>query len=244
MYQHHLRKIIFAIASLCVALPSSAAILYDEDLTNGVVFGSGNANGGFTIDRASGIELALRAKLRFDENNEPQNIFNSNGDGTYSFDNLAPPSGFSWAPGSVFSAIWNFEWSIDTAFSGAAQTLDDFTFLFEIDYDPGFETLFLAFDPTATPNDNAGSSTVAQNSWNMEFFDQFVTPNPYTNTANGVFDFRLTAFNDQGEELASTQIRVVQGDISQVSAPSTVAILLSALLLTMLRSRKLNKVVQ
>ena len=65
--------------------PAYALIDYDQDVTNDVIFGSGNANGGFTTDCANGVELGLRAKLRHNAVGAPENTFNSNGDGTYTF---------------------------------------------------------------------------------------------------------------------------------------------------------------
>ncbi len=60
-----------------------------QDVTPDVFFGSGNDNGFFTVDLQDGvdyrIELGLRGKLRFNPSNQPQNIFNSNGDGSYDF---------------------------------------------------------------------------------------------------------------------------------------------------------------
>lgn len=101
-----------AIAALITAgfaAPASAVIMYGQNVTTNVIFGSGNTNGGYTTDRANGVELGLRGKLRFNAANLPENTFNSNGDGTYSFDAGLPPSGFGFAPGFTSTAVWNFE---------------------------------------------------------------------------------------------------------------------------------------
>ena len=74
----------------------------------------GTLNGGFTVDRRNDIELGLRGKLRFNDINLPQNTFNSNGDGTYTFAAGLPPTGFGFASGSTSTALWNFEWSINS----------------------------------------------------------------------------------------------------------------------------------
>jgi hypothetical protein len=113
-------------ATLAVA-PAGAALLFDQNVTPDVIFGSGNANGGFTVDRRNGIELGLRGKLRFNASNLPENTFNSNGDGTYTFDAGLPPTGFGFvAPGSTSTALWNFEWSINSDVTGQlGRNLDD-----------------------------------------------------------------------------------------------------------------------
>jgi hypothetical protein len=46
-------------------------------------FGSGNANGAWTLNRNNGVELGLRAKVRFDENNSPRSIYNYDGVDSY-----------------------------------------------------------------------------------------------------------------------------------------------------------------
>ena len=212
---------------------ASAAIEFDQDVTNEAIFGSGNDNGSFTTDRNAGVELGLRAKLRFDATNQPDNIFNSNGDGTYSFAPGLPPTGFGFAPGSSSTAVWNFEWSINSDFDGSSSdNLDDLTYELGIDFDRSLGTNYLAFDPiNAGPADHAigtnatanGAGTVdatpagyaaliannnlAQNSWNMEFFNG---PGfPFNGAETGVYDFYLVAFDGNGSEVARTEMRVL-----------------------------------
>ncbi|GAB1621546.1 hypothetical protein AAOGI_15960 [Agarivorans albus] len=229
---------------LLLTQTATATVMYDQNVTNDVIFGSGNANGAFTVDRQNGIELGLRAKLRFDEFNNPQNIFNSNGDGTYQFDNIAPPTGFGFAPGSLATAIWNFEWSINSNFDGSGGTLDSLSYLLEIDFDPSAATNFIGFDPVNVSNsDNAlgdngtgnGGGLVdttnyasllsvynlAQNSWNMEF-----APIDFVSTEVGIFDFALTAFGPQDEVLARTSIQVINATVAE---PQTLLIMLLSL---------------
>jgi hypothetical protein len=68
-------SLLLAAAALGVAGPAQAqSLLFDQDVTPDVIFGSGNANGAFTIDQSNGIELGLRGKLRFDASNQPENI--------------------------------------------------------------------------------------------------------------------------------------------------------------------------
>jgi len=74
-----------ALGALSVSA-AGAATLFDQNVTPDVIFGSGNANGAFTVDRAEGVELGMRGKLRYNLGGVPENTFNSNGDGSYSFD--------------------------------------------------------------------------------------------------------------------------------------------------------------
>ena len=151
--------LIATLAASVLCASAEATIAYDQDVTPDVIFGSGNANGGFTTDRANGVELGLRAKLRFDQNNQPQNIFNSNGDGTYTFDPGLPPTGFGWNPNSPTTPLWNFEWSVNTDYDGSTgEHLDDMlSYELGIDFDPGPGTNFLTFDPIlgVNPKHNA-----------------------------------------------------------------------------------------
>ena len=139
--------ILVAITTCQLAITGDAmALFYNQNVTNAVIFGSGNNNGSFTVDRASGVELGLRGKLRFDENGYPQNVFNSNGDGTYTFSIGAAPGGASWVTSTT--PIWSFEWSINSNYDGNGQFLNGFTYVLGIDFDPGIGiTNWLTFDP-------------------------------------------------------------------------------------------------
>jgi hypothetical protein len=111
-------KKLFCLATLLVAsFSSQSSLLHDSDITPGVIFGSGNANGGWTIfqDSRNGLELGLRAKLRHDENGDPQNQFNSNGDGTYTFDAVSAPTQ------SNYVGVWSFEWAVNTNYNNRGR---------------------------------------------------------------------------------------------------------------------------
>ena len=143
--------ILGAVAALTAATPAQA-LMFDENVTNNVIFGAPNANGAFTVDRNDGIELGLRGKLRFDATGLPQNIFNSNGDGTYSFD-AGAASGAGLPPwATTTTPIWNFEWSINSDFEDSTGfVLGDFTYELKIDFDPGPGQNFLTIDPILDP---------------------------------------------------------------------------------------------
>lgn len=233
----------------CVALlfaapiltaPAWSAIEFNQNVTGDVIFGSGNANGSFTTDRNNGVELGLRAKLRHNAAGSPENTFNSNGDGTYSF-----ASGV--APTQVFpTAVWSLEWSInsDSSTMPIGRNLSGLTYLLSIDSDPSASTNFMGFDPINVPfADHAigtnsttngggtvapdagtyatliGNNNLAQNSWKAHWI---MTP-MFDPTADGIYDFQLQAF-DGTAELASTNIQVLVGDVGVVPEPMSLLV--------------------
>lgn len=258
-------KILTAAALALCSQVTNASLLYDQNVTSEAIFGSGNANGSFTVDRNNGIELGLRGKLRFDEDNRPRNQFNSNGDGTYSFDAGLPPSGFSWSPGSISTPIWSFEWSINSDFTGTGQTaLASYRYILGMDFDPSIGTNFFALDPiNVSCSDNAigtnatgngqgtsvsigdcrssntsvsdaassdyqdliNNNNLAQNSWNMEFFDDALNGFAFDARLDGQYDFYLAALDIDGTELARTDMSIIVGNgATEVSEPAALAL--------------------
>ncbi len=223
----------------CLSLTMVAFEAEAANVTPDVIFGTGNANGSWTVDQSNGIELGLRGKLRFNENNLPENTFNWDGDRTYYFAPGAAPGGFNWLPNSPTTPVWSFEWSINSDYTDpVAKTIGSYTYEIGIDFDPSSSTNYLAFDPiheydpnvkvpdhafgdNSTGNGGGVSAgndqntyldyldtyNVAQNSWNMEFFndDQWDTFDP--NVA-GTYTFYLKAF-DQGTQVAGTEMDIV-----------------------------------
>ncbi len=242
-----LAKFSLLVAATLIANPAQAEMFTDANLTSNVIFGSGNANGGFNGERKNGVEIGLRAKLRFDENNQPQNTFNNNGDGTYTFQSGTPSPGFGWDPNSTSTASWNFEWSVNSNYNGTSGfMLDDLTYIMSIDFDPTSGTslaLQNQFDPinvlyadhaigiNGTGNGQGAEATdeadyaslisnnnLAQNSWNMQFFDTMAYP--FDDRVNGEYTISLKAFN--GATLLSESCITV----NVVPEPSTYAGLL------------------
>jgi len=137
-------------SALCI--PAFAGISYDADVVPDVIFGTGNANGSFTIfeDTVSvkngrnwvdtTIQLGLRAKLRFDSTGSPQNTFNSQGDGTYVFDAIsADTTGATDSYVDSSTPIWSFEWAINSDKEGTSGVdLEKFTYKLWFDIDPFF----------------------------------------------------------------------------------------------------------
>ena len=211
-----------AVSGLAATSSAQAA-----SVTNDVIFGAGNANGDFTIIRAGGVEVGLRAKQRF----PAANIFNYDGINTYTF---------ASGEGSPGRPIWNFEWSINSNWNGNGGVIDDYNYLLSFDIDPtsgvNFDATY-AFDPIHAPNPGAGgqvlwdhafgtnatgngggteatdlasylllisTDNLAQNSWAFNWFAP-INPN-----VNGEYAIKLTALDKtSGDVIASTQINVV-----------------------------------
>ncbi len=216
-----------AAAVLFAASNAVASIQYDANVTSDVIYGTGNANGGFTREQNNGVEVALRTHQRF----PAANIFNSNGDGTYTW-----PTG-NFGPGGT-NFQWNFDWSINTNYDGTTGfNVGDLTYEIRIDFDPSFATSFLTFDPiipgpadhsfgtNATgngagleaPGDDTYANLLAgnnlvQNSWRHTFFG------PVDPTANGIYDIELSAYRGTGMDrvlLSEVGIQVINGVVPE-----------------------------
>lgn len=237
---------------------SSAALLFDQDVTANAIFGSGNTNGSFTLDRSGGVELGLRGKLRHNFAGAPENTFNSNGDGTYTFD-------AGVAPGQVFpTGVWSFEWSINTDYDDSTgMDLDDLTYLLHLDSDPSAGVDMFSFDPMLASNNPGGfwdhsigdnttaqgagdeatdaatygalvsANNLAQNSWKAHWYIPDFDP-----TVDATYDISLSAFNSNGEVARSSiQIIVGEGGATDVPEPAPIALMLSALLGLVIRRK-------
>lgn len=182
--------------------PAQAVLAFNTNVTPDVIFGSGNANGGWTVDTTDGVELGLRAKVRYDV---PQNVFNYSGTqlvgsvpyGVYTFNAGA-------ATAYPNRALWNFEFSVNTNADNlhAGRNLDDLTYLMRVDTMPQPVGAPLIFDPINVPYADhsigtnltlngggaeaadaagyaalIGANNVAQNSANQGFFMSGFNPN-------------------------------------------------------------------
>lgn len=240
MFSSKVLMIAGSLAGLMLVSPAQAVTQFDQNVTPDVIFGSGNANGSFTTDRANGVELALRGKLRHNAVGAPENTFNSNGDGTYTFQaGVAPTQSFP-------TAEWSFEWSINSNYDGNGGVLNAYTYELGIDTDPGAGTSFLALDiinginpgnsmvlwdhstgtnaTTSLTDDIAAdapgyatlinTNNVAQNSWKPHWFNAGLDP-----TVNGTYDFYISASDGTGE------IARVEAQIIVVPEPASLALL-------------------
>ena len=250
-----MKKTISLLALLATApLSLNAAPMYDQDVTSNVIFGTGVDNGAFTVDRNNDVELGLRAKLRYNDNGDPENTFNSNGDGTYSFD-VGPPGLLPF----VNTHVWSFEWSINSSWTGdSGRVLSDLTYELGIGFDSVVGRMSYAFDPiNAFYRDNAignndtgnGEGAVANPlatipGLGFVFGPSYETligsnnlaqnswkPSDYITTwvpsLDGIYDFYLSAF-DGSNLLAQTNMRVLVGHvdspIATVPVPAPLAL--------------------
>ena len=258
-----------------IACGLTAGMAQAADISPNIIFGSGNTNGSFTVGTGSyngpnitgpdaKLEVGLRAKLRFDENNAPSATYNYDGVDTYTFDAGAAPGGFNWDKNSPTTPVWSFDWSVATELdftqpSFNNTSLNALTYEMRIDGDAGAGTDLFAFDPinqpywdhalgnmatgngdgivAASPSEYAyylGTSSVAQNSWNYEFFNEpsdgfFMSPlATFDPSVAGNYRIEFEAFYN-GNSVASTGINVVVNATTPVPLPASLPMLGAAL---------------
>lgn len=238
--------------ALLISNPATAATVNGTgNVTSDVIFGSGNANGSFTGVRVETIELALRAKLRYDLSGQPQNTFNYDGKKTYTFN-----SAMSNAPAN--RSIFNFEWAINVDRANHSNALSLLTYLIDVDLDPTVKIgNVVSYDPlglggtgyylgtSATPNGggidavtayfqgiNVGNRNVAQQSVNMGFAP-ISTP-----VGSGQYTIGLTAFYE-GRKYAATSINVIVDAPAPIPLPAGLSLLAGAVgLLAFVKRRR------
>jgi hypothetical protein len=198
-----------AIAGMAFATSTTALAVqsYGNLAAPGVYFGSGNANGDFTIDTSNGIELGLRAKDR-----ETLAVLDGS-TGTY----YANPGLYN---GVGPKKKWNYEFSANTG--GVA--LQNFTFMLGVDHDPTAGTAYSWVDPSTYWGDNAFAvgSNGFQNSENPGFAD---TPGGVFGGTAGLYTFDLQAWSRDGQTLlAETKMNV-----QVVPEPETYTLMLAGL---------------
>jgi hypothetical protein len=242
------RYVAAAAIALAFSAPAGAAVMFDQNVTNAVIYGTGNANGGWTVDRSGGIELGLRAHVRYDgADDEPKNVFNSNGDGTYSHAAGAPGS-------NPTRARWNVDFSVNSNFDGTGTDLSNFRYVLQMDHNPTAAKTFVEIDlfdgyyydhsfGTNATGEGAGaeaadlagfgalrgSSNLAQNSWNLDFFDPLLFTG-FDPTLDGTYSFTLSAYRTD-DLLAQTSIDVIVGaGGATVPVPATLALLVPGFL--------------
>lgn len=223
-----------------------ATLLYDQDVTPGVNYGSGNANGSWTIHQNNGIEVGLRTHQRGDSSGDnPANVFSSNGDGTYSWQAGSFSKTYSGV-NTYNMAYWNYDFSIDLNYLGETNPTYNFSntkVVLGIDQNPGAAANLLNIDPITLFTDNYTNSTetVAQNSENIAF--GYPPGDTQADITPATWDFVLSVYNNTGDDLlAQTRMTVlIDGGASPVPEPSTLFLLslgLGGLAITRFRMKK------
>jgi hypothetical protein len=192
-----MKSVAFAAIAVLASMGNvSAGIVYNQDLTNGWNNGSGTSNGNFTVDRENGVELGLRAAIRYVGPITPTTT-----------NNYSAPIGTA-----LGAALWNFEFSVDPGIlTGTTATLK---------ISDNLGTTPFSFNPGSI-FDNAKTGTSGfQNSENLSFFSAVFSFNPNT---SAIYTFDLTLKNVAGAELASVDAVV---NVGAVPEPSTWAMLI------------------
>lgn len=229
-----------SLAGGAMSAPIGDTIRFNANATPGVIYGSGNTNGGWSLAStgtgASSLELGLRAKVRYDSanGNQPANVWND----------VAGSSTYLHEAG-LFNgnrARWNFDWSITT---GGPLAQSGLSFVLDVDRDSGNGTDFASFNVLssfvnwyAAPGGSgalklsAGAAdTVLQNSQNPGFG---VFGIPGLGGSDGAYTFRLSAFAaGSNDPLARSEMTVVVGNgpaNSEVPEPAALALIGAALL--------------
>jgi hypothetical protein len=178
-----------ALAGLATALvltsfvsPASAVVAFDKDLASGWSQGTGTSNGHFAVDTEdNGVELGLRASIRFDGPITPTgNLY------------FAPTG--STPPGR---ALWNFEFSVNPG--SYANTHSVLTITGPGGSSPYNLQLILDNTPTGGP--------LYQNSENLGF--AFLGgPINFDPNASGIYTFDLKLFSAENLQLGDVSIQV------------------------------------
>ena len=227
-----------AVLGLSVSGLANSALMYDQDVTPDVFYGTGNSNGGWTVDLQNNIELGLRTHRRMPV---PSAETGSNGDGTY-----------SWESGLIDGkSSWNYDFSINIDQGDTGSTLfDQVIVTLFIDADPSAGTSFFAVDPLAFWGDNTyGTNISGPNSTNNASAsaavnaDRGVSSGYYIaqNSQNfawtgldatiaGTWDFKLEVSDLNGQLLAGTSMQVLVDGGAQVPVPGTLALFAVGLL--------------
>lgn len=190
-----------------------AGVSYDASLASpGWYNGTGNPNGGFTVDTENGVEVGLRAKLRQSPSviDSPSNVY------------LVPAGP---QPSSPTHAAWNYEFSINL--SGAGLTLNDIAAKTTLTITDLTTSATATVNPLTYWGDNSGYGTSGkdqpavgtdfgvQNSENAAFLD-FPLAGSYNEFAPDTYQFTLNVVNNAGATLASDTI-----DVSVAPLPSS-----------------------
>jgi hypothetical protein len=176
---------------------SAWALDFDANVNSpgpGVFYGGGNANGGWTVGTANGIELGLRTKQRY----PADNVYNSGGNGVYTWTDA-----LGNGPVGQNRSSWNYDFSLNV--SGTGLAIGAFTYKLWIDSDPSAGHSWSIIDPSSIPDNAVSGTAYEQNSENARFAGVGLAG--YDNTIAGSYDFVLQA-SDVSGVLTETYMRV------------------------------------
>ena len=182
----------FALAMIFVAPATASVVIYGGSLAEGVYFGTGNSNVGWSYLTAGSLELGLRPVNRYlgAASEVGQNYF--------------VPTGATAVPGKTGSE-WGIDFSVDTDIDSLGTTLVGYNYNLTI-----FDTTnghSVSFDPSSIP-DNAHLGAVGfQNSEAMSF--SFISvPLGYNMNASDIYRITLSATQVVGGDVQSLSVFV------------------------------------
>jgi hypothetical protein len=176
------------IISSCIG-SASATVIDNTTLTAGWHNGTGTVDGHFTVDQENGVELGLRAGIRFVGPITPTgNVY------------TAPLS-----PTGDTLALWNFEYSYDPGVNTGTAT----TIAITDNLGHSFPAFSLA------PFDNTAAGTALQNSENIGFFPFSLAG--FDPTVPAIYTIDLAMGSPTGSPLGSVEIQVDVGAVPEPS---------------------------
>lgn len=205
---------------------ATVAYTYNASVANGVYFGTGNPNGGWTVATDNGYEIALRAK-----NYGSTVITPETGTGIYD-------TSTGYSPVNAGRAVWNWEFSINNLLGTG---LDGLTATLGITHtgsgtSNSFDLLASGLGNTVgtngTNNYTGATGSGQQNSENMVF--HAISLSDYSPWAGDSYTFTLTLRNGSTSSLVTDTMVV-----NAVPEPAPLALLGVAVAgLLMIRRRK------
>jgi len=201
-------------AMLMMATSAMATQINNAPLSVLFTAGDGNSNLHFAVDNNNGVEVGLKAKLRYAGDVIPVgNVYNV-------------PTGYQTSPTTY--ANWNFDFSLNLLATG----LYNVVLSYDVDPSAGQNYKQLAF-PMPGPNGY-------QNSWNygMDFLQTGFNANQ-----NATYDIDLSVYSLNSDLLADSHIQVVVGDgAAPVPEPGTMMLLgIGMAGLAIFGKRRMNK---
>ncbi|MEI6206688.1 MAG: PEP-CTERM sorting domain-containing protein [Desulfuromonadales bacterium] len=192
------KKVLLILAVFVLATSTAMATqINNTSLSGQFTAGIGNSNQHFAVDNNNGVEVGLKAKLRYVGDVIPVgNIYNV-------------PAGYQASPTTY--ANWNFDFSVFNLRSDTFVT-------FKYDVDP---TANIFYKTLTIPS--SALSPLFQDSWNygMGFLGTGFNANQ-----NGTYDIDLSVSSVTGALLADSHIQVVVGDgAAPVPEPGTIMLL-------------------